>query len=181
MKIEIDKKILLTMQLFKGRTDVRYYLNGIFFGADGEVAATNGRVLVVSQHENKIKNDIIINVIDKPKVTRFDKAIIDTETLIVEYVNVFNDKNVRVALGMCEVIDGRYPDYKCVIPQSKKACDEVGFYAGYLSLVEKAAKLFNPKWQSIKLELNGADGAALANISSPDGKSCKIIIMPMRL
>lgn len=66
MRLEIDKETLLVMQLFKARNEVRYYLNGIFFGADGKVCATNGHTMAVGNHDNKIDADILIEVNDKP-------------------------------------------------------------------------------------------------------------------
>ena len=83
--------------------------------------------------------------------------------------------------GICEEIDGRFPDIDRVIPKETKAAEEIGFNAGYLVDIGKVAKLFNPKFCGVKFELNGSTDAAVCCLSATTGETAKIVVMPMRL
>lgn len=103
--------------------------------------------------------------------------------LLLESALIFQARNdVRYYLnGICFMTDGRFPDIDRVIPKETKAAEEIGFNAGYLVDIEKVAKLFNPKFSSVKLELNGNTNAAVCCLSAPSGETAKIVVMPMRL
>lgn len=178
MKLKIDKVLLECALIFQAKNDPRYYLNGICFMADGRIAATDGhRLFVGGKHENKIKDNVIVKFSKSP-TKAYRHAIADTDTGIVTYND---EKIIRVGAGICEVVDGKFPDIDRVIPKQTSPTEEIGFNAKYLADVEKAAKLFNPKYESVRFELNGNTNAAVANLSSPEGFTAKIIVMPMRL
>jgi len=179
MQIKVSKTLLECAQLFKAKNDIRYYLNGICFKADGRVCSTNGHMAFIGgKHEGKVKDDLIISI-QKAPTKRYEYAIIDTETLVVTY---FNDAGaVKVGVGLCELIDGKFPDIDRVIPKSRQACDIIGFRAEYLARIAPAAKLFNPNWESVTLDLNGSDGSAITKLKSHFGETGLIVVMPMRL
>ncbi|HGJ5877797.1 MAG TPA: hypothetical protein ACHBZ9_01590, partial [Arsenophonus nasoniae] len=83
----------------------------------------------------------------------------------------------RVGVAICEVIDGKYPDISRIIPKENKPVSEIGFNASYLADIEKAAKIYNPKYKSIKIKLNGKDNAAIAELN----KNASVIVMPTRI
>lgn len=178
MKLKISKLLLEGALMFQAKQDVRYYLNGICFMPDGRVAATDGhRAFIASKHENKLTDNVIVSVSKSP-LKRYSYAVLDTKTKMVTY---HDEHEIMVGAGICELIDGKFPDIDRVIPKEKSPAEEIGFNAKYLADVEKAAKLFNPKWENVRFELNGNTSAAVANLSSPDGFTAKIIVMPMRL
>lgn len=178
MKLKISKLLLESALIFQARNDVRYYLNGICFMADGRVASTDGhRAFICCSHDNKLTENVIIKI-GKSPTKRYEYAIIDTKSKIATY---HDEAGAMVGAGICEEIDGRFPDIDRVIPKETKAANEIGFNAGYLADVEKCAKLFNPKWQSVIFELNGNTNAAVATVKSPTGETAKIIVMPMRI
>ena len=178
MKLKISKLLLEGALMFQAKQDVRYYLNGICFMPDGRVAATDGhRAMIASKHENKIKSNVIVSVSKSP-TKRYSYALLDTETNIVTY---HDEHEAMVGAGICSEIDGRFPDVDRVIPKQTAPTEQIGFNAKYLANVEKLAKLFNPKYEAVRFELNGNTSAAIANISAPTGETAKVIVMPMRI
>lgn len=178
MKLKISKLLLEGALMFQAKQDVRYYLNGICFMPDGRVAATDGhRAMIASKHENKLKDNVIVSVSKSP-TKRYAYALLDTKTGIVTY---YDEHEIMVGAGICSEINGRFPDIDRVIPKQTAPAEQIGFNAKYLADVEKLAKLFNPKFESVLFELNGNINAAVANISAPTGETAKVIVMPMRL
>nr|DAZ46208.1 MAG TPA: DNA polymerase III, beta subunit [Caudoviricetes sp.] len=178
MKLKISKLILEGALMFQAKQDVRYYLNGICFMPDGRVAATDGhRAMIASKHENKLKDNVIVSVSKSP-TKRYSYALLDTETNIVTY---HDEHEIMVGAGICSEINGRFPDIDRVIPKQTAATEQICFNAKYLADVEKLAKLFNPKFEAVRFDLNGNINAAVANISAPTGETAKVIVMPMRI
>lgn len=179
MKLKVSKLLLEGALIFQAKHDARYYLNGICFMPDGRVAATDShRVMIASKHENKIKSNIIVSISKSP-TKNYSYAVIDTKAKIVTYHGSFDD--VLVGAGICSEIDGRFPDIDRVIPTQTSPAEQIGFNAKYLADVEKLAKLYNPKFEAVRFELNGNTSAAVANISAPSGETAKVIVMPMRI
>lgn len=143
----------------------------------GKLAATDGNRLFMGQHDNELTENAIVSI-EKAPHKRYAYAVCDTDNGLVEF---FNDSDSRVGVALCQLIDGRYPDVERVIPKEQAACDRIGFNAGYLADVEKCAKLFNPKWHGVTFDLNGNTSAAVCTVTSPDGATGKIIVMPMRV
>lgn len=178
MKLKISKLLLEGALIFQAKQDVRYYLNGICFMPDGRVAATDGhRAMIASKHENKLKDNVIVSVSKSP-TKNYSYAVIDTRAKIVTY---HDEREAMVGAGICSEIDGNYPDIDRVIPKKTAPAEQIGFNAKYLADVEKLAKLFNPKFEAVRFELNGNTSAAVANISAPTGETAKVIVMPMRI
>lgn len=179
MKLKISKLLLESALIFQARNDARYYLNGICFMTDGRIASTVGhRAFIGGSHDNEIAENIIVKVSKSP-TKKYNHAIIDTKSGIVTYH--FGHMDTIVGAGICEEIDGRFPDIDRVIPKQTLPTEEIGFNAGYLVDIEKVAKLFNPKFSSVKFELNGNTNAAVCCLSAPSGETAKIVVMPMRI
>jgi len=178
MKLKISKLLLEGALMFQAKNDVRYYLNGICFMPDGRVAATDGhRMFVGGKHDNKLTDSVIVSVSKSP-IKRYDYAVLDTKTKMVTY---HDDTELMVGAGICNIIDGRFPDIDRVIPKQTAPAEQIGFNAKYLADVEKCAKLFNPNFESVRFDLNGNTNAAVANIRAPTGETAKVIVMPMRI
>lgn len=178
MKLKVSKLLLEGALMFQAKQDVRYYLNGICFMPDGRVAATDGhRAMIASKHENKLTDNVIVSVSKSP-TKRYAYALLDTKTKIITY---HDEHEIMVGAGICSEVDGRFPDIDRVIPKDTSPTEQIGFNAKYLAYVEKLAKLFNPKFEAVRFELNGNTSAAVANISAPTGETAKVIVMPMRI
>lgn len=181
MKIKVGYAALESAQLCKAVKDVRTYICGVAFLPDGRVSSTNGHVMFVcggcDYLGESIKCPVIVNLPKKP-VRKYSHAVIDTEQMLVSY---FDDMGRKVAIAMVSMIDGKYPDVDRVMNQFKnKNCERVGFNANYLSLIGKLSSLFNPKWQSVTIHLNGATDGALTELTGVNGDA-KIMVMPMRI
>lgn len=178
MKLKVSKLLLEGALMFHAKQDARYYLNGICFMPDGRIAATDGhRAMIASKHENKLTDNVIVSV-SKAPTKRYAYALLDTKAGIVTY---HDELETMVGAGICSEIDGRFPDIDRVIPKETSPTEQIGFNAKYLADVEKLAKLFNPKYEAVRFELNGNTSAAVANISAPTGETAKVIVMPMRI
>lgn len=177
MKLKISKIMLESSHIFRAKADIRYYLNGVCFMPGGKLAATDGCRLFMGSHENELTENVIVSI-EKSPVKKYDHAICDTETGLVEF---FDSLDQRVGVAPCQLVDGRYPGVERIIPKETNAVDRIAFNAGYLADVEKCAKIFNPKYQSVVFELQGYDKAAVATVKSPTGETAKIIVMPMRI
>lgn len=178
MKIKVSKILLESALIFQAKNDVRYYLNGVCFKADGRVCSTDGhRAFVGGRHEADLKENVILSITKSP-TKKYDYAEIDTDTGIVSY---HTDTTLRIGVGLCEVIDGKFPDIDRIIPKGTSPTDRIGFNATYLADVEKAAKLFKPKYSSVLFELNGHTNATVAKLNSYSGEEAKVIVMPMRI
>ena len=178
MLIKVSRTILESAVIFQAKHDVRYYLGGICFKSDGRVCSTDGRRMFIgSKHSGELKEDVIIKVSKSP-VRAYDHAIIDTESEIVSY---FTKSAVKVAVGVVSVVDGRFPDVDRAIPKERHATDIIAFNAGYLADIEKGAKNFNNKMNSVVFELNGNADAAVAKFTSPFDETGMVIVMPMRV
>lgn len=177
MKLKISKIMLEASHLFRAKADIRYYLNGVCFMPGGKLAATDGCRLFMGSHENELNENVIVSI-EKSPVKKYDHAICDTETGLVEFFDITEH---RVGVSLCQLVDGHYPDVGRVIPKETNAVDRIAFNAGYLADVEKCAKLFNSKWPGVTFELQGYDKAAVATVKSPTGETAKIIVMPMRI
>ena len=177
MKLKISRIMLESTHIFRAKADIRYYLNGVCFMPGSKLAATDGHSMFIGSHENELTENVIVSI-EKSPVKKYDHAICDTETGLVEF---FDEFERRVGVALCQLVYGQYPDVERVIPKETNAVDRICFNAGYLADVEKCAKLFNPKWQSVIFELNGNTNAAVATVNSPTGETAKIIVMPMRI
>ena len=178
MKLKISKLLLESALIFQARNDVRYYMNVICFMPDGRIASTDGhRAFIGGRHDNKLTENVIIKI-GKSPTKRYEHAIIDTKSKIATY---HDESGTMVGTGICEEIDGRFPDIDRIIPKQTSPTEEIGFNAGYLVDIEKAAKLFNPKFSCVKFELNGNTNAAVCCLSAPSGETAKIVVMPMRV
>ncbi len=178
MILQASRKAILGAMMFMAKRDPRYYLCGICFGPDKKLISTDGHRMFIGEHQTEEINENIIIKITGPRFIAFDHLTIDTESGVVTYLD---ESDKKVGLALAEVIEGKFPDWKRVVPKSNYPVTQIGFNAGYLSDVEKLAKLYNPKWSSIAIKPNGQDGAAQIDVYSPGGSKASVIVMPMRL
>lgn len=178
MKIKLSKTLLECALIFQAKNDIRYYLNGICFKADGRVASTDGhRAFIGGKHDGLMESDLILSITKSP-TKKYDYAVIDTDAEIITY---HHDTTLKVGIGMVSVVDGKFPDIDRIIPKDKQATETIGFRAKYLADLDKAADLFNPRWNSVTFDLNGSSGCAVARFKSPSSDEGIIIVMPMRI
>ncbi len=176
MILTLSKRALLAAMIFQAKGDVRYYLNGICFAPEKKLYATDGHRLFIGEHDTELNENVIVSVYG-PRFSRFDQAEIDTETGIVSYLDECGE---RQGVAMVKVIDGKYPDVARVIPKGNAPVAEIGFNAGYLTDIEKAAKLYNPRWEGIVIKTNGNTNAAIVDLPNVY-EAASVVIMPTRI
>lgn len=181
MKLKVNRRTLLAVMECMAIRDVRYYLNGICFLPDGKIAATNGHMLAYGHHDNEIDNEVILSVGTLPKKI-FDYAEFDTEE---EIVKLHSESGLVVGVGLCSVIDGRYPNINHLIESTAKKDEDLPsvlvLNSGYLSKLEKVAKFVNPRMPAYEIRVKSATDAVVCEIKNPHDERVTVMIMPMRL
>lgn len=126
------RQLIESVQFAMANQDVRYYLNGLLFEGDSEnlrMIATDGHRLAVGT-----VNDSPLSDNEKIHVILPRKAIQELQRLLTdkpeEAVNVqVGDNHIRLATDafvfVSKLIDGRFPDYKRVLPQGGDKIIEV--------------------------------------------------------
>ena len=139
--MRIDARAIRGAMANQADRDIRYFLNGIHFAANGDVVGTDGKTIylcptiadpeVIKQHEYAPGYGLIIQIDGK----------IPASVKWVEFD--FTAKHCRTDKGKIyaiDQIDGKYPDYPRVIPQTYKGpqAGSLGFDASYLGRIEAA-------------------------------------------
>lgn len=95
MKFTLPARLLKAAQLFQGKNDIRYYLNGVHIYPDGRVFATNGAILLdakLNQPIEGLPEPIVLSVIGSAIPSNAEQA------------NIAIDEDRR---GYCTFIDAK--------------------------------------------------------------------------
>ncbi|MGC4732767.1 hypothetical protein [Providencia hangzhouensis] len=181
MKLKVNRGTLLAVMECMAVRDVRYYINGICFLPDGKVVGTNGYMLAYGHHDNDITDQVILSVGKLPTKT-FEYAVFDTEE---EIVKLHSESGFVVGVGLCSVIDGRYPNINPLIESTAKADEKLPpvliINSGYLSKLEKVAKFVNPRMPAYEIRVKSDSDAVVCEVKNPHDERVTVMIMPMRL
>src|SRR5580765_60918 len=140
--------------------DIRYYLNGILFVAEGKsltLVATDGHRLALAQAtlETDIpKQEVILprkTVLELQRLLKDDKD--DAEGLI-EMRFAANQAKFSFS-GMefvTKLVEGKFPDYNRVIPKNHKNAVTLG-RAPFLASLQRAAILTSEKFKGVRVNL----------------------------
>ena len=136
--------------------DVRYYLNGLLFDfVDGQLkaVATDGHRLAICDLDSEVG-------------ISSDRQLIVPRKGVLELARMLSADNDRVVLGIgrnhvrlvkgdttftSKLIDGRFPDYKAVIPVGADKQMLVDT-ASFIQALQRAAILSNEKYKGVRLE-----------------------------
>lgn len=153
------KKMLDKTSFAMANQDVRYYLNGLLFDfAEQQLraVATDGHRLAVCD---------LVGSVD----FNGDRQLIVPRKGVMELSRMLTDQDEHVTLGIgrnhirlvkgdtsftSKLIDGRFPDYKAVIPvgaDKQMLVDRVAF----TQALQRAAILSNEKYRGVRLEAAG--------------------------
>lgn len=153
-------------QFSMANQDVRYYLNGMLFEIDGTTlrsVATDGHRMAVSQ--TKLGADFANKQIIVPRkgVLELVKLLDAPEQPVVLQVG---SSNVRAEVNnyvfTSKLVDGRFPDYRRVMPQTttktlEAGCDELR------QSFSRAAILSNEKFRGVRVNLADTQMRITAN------------------
>ncbi|CAM3091039.1 DNA polymerase III subunit beta [Vibrio mytili] len=164
---QADLRALIEKTQFSmANQDVRYYLNGMLFEIDGTTlrsVATDGHRMAVSQMS--LDADFAQKQIIVPRkgVQELVKLMDAPDQPVILQIG---SSNVRAEVNnftfTSKLVDGRFPDYRRVLPQSTNktlvaGCDELR------QAFSRAAILSNEKFRGVRVNLAGTEMRITAN------------------
>ena len=162
--------------------DIRYYLNGILFVAEGKtltLVATDGSRLALAQAElaNDIpKQEVILprkTVLELMRLLKDDKGgAADAAESLIEMRFANNQAKFSFS-GMefvTKLVEGKYPDYNRVIPKNHKNIITLG-RVPLLSSLQRAAILTSEKFKGVRVNIDpGSLRIASSNAEQEEAK-----------
>src|SRR5256714_13190304 len=158
--------------------DIRYYLNGILFVAEGKsltLVATDGHRLALAQATLDVeipKQEVILprkTVLELQRLLRDEK---EAEESQIEMRFAGNQAKFTFA-GMefvTKLVEGKFPDYNRVIPKHHKNVVTLG-RAPLLASLQRAAILTSEKFKGVRVNLEpGALRIASSNAEQEEAK-----------
>jgi DNA polymerase III subunit beta len=155
--------------------DIRYYLNGILFIAEGKtltLVATDGHRLGMAQAElteaMPNKQEVIL-----PRKTVLElQRLLKTEDTAIEMR--FAANQAKFAFGGLEfvtkLVEGKFPDYNRVIPRNHKNSVTLG-RAPFLASLQRAAILTSEKFKGVRVNIEpGSLRIAASNAEQEEAK-----------
>jgi len=153
------KKMMDKTSFAMANQDVRYYLNGLLFDFSGQqlrAIATDGHRLAICDLESSI--DISSDrqlIVPRKGVMELSRMLSGDED---EVTLAIGRNHIRLVKGdttfTSKLIDGRFPDYKAVVPvgaDKQMLVDK----ATFIQALQRAAILSNEKYKGVKLEASG--------------------------
>ncbi len=134
--------------------DIRYYLNGILFVAEGRqltLVATDGHRLAMAQATLEVE-------VPKQEVILPRKTVLELQRLLKEDDSSiemrFAGNQAKFSFGQMEfvtkLVEGKFPDYQRVIPKNHKNMVTLG-RAGLLASLNRASILTSEKFKGVRL------------------------------
>ena len=154
--------------------DIRYYLNGILFVAEGKLltlVATDGHRLGLAQAN--LENDIPKQEVILPRKTVLElQRLLKDEDTPIEMRFAGNQAKFAFS-GMefvTKLVEGKFPDYNRVIPKNHKNSITLG-RAALLSSLQRAAILTSEKFKGVRVNLEpGTLRIASSNAEQEEAK-----------
>jgi DNA polymerase III sliding clamp (beta) subunit (PCNA family) len=178
INLNINASIIRAAMANQATKDVRYYLTGILITTTGDIVGTDGHTCFVGKHTwedcDTLPRDVILSI----------KGAIPISASVVN-IQLDDIEGSATTKGIvragnkvleCIEIDGKYPDYKRVIPA--RLSDE---YSNFLcfdaSLLARIEKTFGKRAQ-VGIYTRGTSSSIRIESSILDGI---LVIMPMRI
>ncbi len=137
--------------------DIRYYLNGILFVAEGpqlSLVATDGHRLAFASATLDVE-------VPKQEVILPRKTVIELQRLLSDVEGAiemqFANNQAKFSFGGMEfvtkLVEGKFPDYNRVIPKNHKNCITLGRLA-LLATLQRTAILTSEKFKGVRLNVD---------------------------
>jgi len=159
----IETRYLRAMLLFVANDDIRHYLNGVYIKGD-KMMATNGHYLTVCKLQEDSNLDVIIP-------TKHVQAAIQ----LAKRENKFTQPeieitNERIGDVFYKPIDGKFPDYKKVLPKEFDVmeCGAISVNPAYIAKFEKLGLLFNKRHIGISIKAKDESSAMIVHVYGCD-------------
>ena len=161
--------------------DIRYYLNGILFVAEGKtltLVATDGHRLALSQATLDVdmpKQEVILprkTVLELQRLLKDGKDSKEGEEQLIEMR--FAGNQAKFSFGGLEfvtkLVEGKFPDYNRVIPKNHKNHITLG-RTTLLASLQRAAILTSEKFKGVRMNFApGTLGIASSNAEQEEAK-----------
>lgn len=170
----IDARQVKAAMFVQAKNDIRYYLNGLLIG-DGKIVATDGHRLIVVDSPTSTFDSAIFTI--KGKIPA--RAISCEFVFIGDDYGIITSKDARDndidAIVKFVIVEGKYPDYKRVMPEGKgDDISEIGFNIGYLADAHKASVALGNSYNNGKFTFHGTK--ACIEIKTPENKATYVIM-----
>jgi DNA polymerase-3 subunit beta len=154
------KKMMDKTSFAMANQDVRYDLNGLLFDFSGNqlrAIATDGHRLAICDLESSIEisSDRQL-IVPRKGVLELSRMLIGDDA---EVILAIGRNHIRLVKGgttfTSKLIDGRFPDYKAVVPvgaDKQMLVDK----ATFIQALQRAAILSNEKYKGVRLESSGS-------------------------
>ncbi len=155
--------------------DIRYYLNGILFIAEGKtltLVATDGHRLALAQNpldaEVPNKQEVIL---PRKTVLELQRLLKDEETAIeMRFANNQAKFNFSGMEFVTKLVEGKFPDYNRVIPKNHKNAITLG-RVPLLASLQRAAILTSEKFKGVRVNIEpGVLRIASSNAEQEEAK-----------
>jgi DNA polymerase III subunit beta len=154
--------------------DIRYYLNGILFVAEGQqlsLVATDGHRLAYASAMLDVEVPRQEVILPRKTVLELQRLLSDAEGAIELQ---FASNQAKFAFGGMEfvtkLVEGKFPDYNRVIPKNHKNAVILGRQP-FLSSLQRAAILTSEKFKGVRVNLEpGALRIASSNAEQEEAK-----------
>ena len=154
------KKMMEKTSFAMANQDVRYYLNGLLFDFNGQqlrAIATDGHRLAICDLESSVDiNSDRQLIVPRKGVMELSRMLSGDDD---EVILAIGRNHIRLVKGhttfTSKLIDGRFPDYKAVIPvgaDKQMLVDK----ATFIQALQRAAILSNEKYKGVRLEAAGS-------------------------
>ena len=155
--------------------DIRYYLNGILFIAEGKtltLVATDGHRLALAQSE--LEQDVPTKqevILPRKTVLELQRLLKDVETVIEMR---FANNQAKFMFGemqfITKLVEDKFPDYNRVIPKNHKNAVILG-RAPLLASLQRAAILTSEKFKGVRVNIEpGVLKIASSNAEQEEAK-----------
>lgn len=163
--------------------DIRYYLNGILFVAEGKnltLVATDGHRLALAQATLDVeipKQEVILprkTVLELQRLLKDEKEVKEGEEAKGLIEMRFATNQARFSFGAMEfvtkLVEGKFPDYNRVIPRGHKNAVMLG-RAPLLASLQRAAILTSEKFKGVRVNIEpGTLRIASSNAEQEEAK-----------
>jgi len=154
--------------------DIRYYLNGILFVAEGKsltLVATDGHRLALAQSNLDVEIPKQEVILPRKTVLELQRLLKDEDTPIEMR---FAGNQAKFSFSAMEfvtkLVEGKFPDYNRVIPKNHKNHFTLG-RASLLSSLQRAAILTSEKFKGVRVNIEpGTLRIASSNAEQEEAK-----------